>query len=325
VLSLNCPAPPPCATCCCHTPPTTHPTALASPRLATPLCHPPELLSAAAHRRCSTTGTTSCSWQPPHIAPRPVAVLVLPAVFFRTRHAAPPLPELRPQPPRTPSAASTSSRSLCPLLDLKCILELPVPSLSHFRTHICTAFPLPELSTSPDLRRSSCSSSTAAATASPPRPTGAPQPAQICSRAPERPDHYAGELELPPPLALAVIPSIHRLLASAKHTISTTSSRGSSLATSPPPSGTPATRTPSTSLGPPPPAPVRRRYAASAPLFPNTGHPRDCRESLNFFTHLPLAADELPRPAQEGKPRCITQYFKLLHLCNLICIYYILH
>jgi hypothetical protein len=32
-----------------------------------------------------------------------------------------------------------------------------------------------------------------------------------------------------------------------------------------------------------------------------------------------------PSPAQEGKPRCIIQYFKLLHLYNLICIYYILH
>jgi hypothetical protein len=28
-----------------------------------------------------------------------------------------------------------------------------------------------------------------------------------------------------------------------------------------------------------------------------------------------------PSPAQEGKPRCITQYFKLLHLYNFILIY----
>jgi hypothetical protein len=27
-----------------------------------------------------------------------------------------------------------------------------------------------------------------------------------------------------------------------------------------------------------------------------------------------------PSPAQEGKPRCITQYFKLLHLYNFILI-----
>jgi hypothetical protein len=32
-----------------------------------------------------------------------------------------------------------------------------------------------------------------------------------------------------------------------------------------------------------------------------------------------------PSPANEGKPRCITQYFKLLYLCNSILIYYISH
>jgi hypothetical protein len=32
-----------------------------------------------------------------------------------------------------------------------------------------------------------------------------------------------------------------------------------------------------------------------------------------------------PSPANEGKPWCITQYFKLLHLCNSILIYYISH
>jgi hypothetical protein len=32
-----------------------------------------------------------------------------------------------------------------------------------------------------------------------------------------------------------------------------------------------------------------------------------------------------PSPTHKGKPRCIIQYFKLLHLCNPICIYYILH
>jgi hypothetical protein len=80
-----------------------------------------------------------------------------------------------------------------------------------------------------------------------------------------------------------------------QHTISNTSSLGSSLATSPSLSCPPATGTPTLSLGPPPPAPVYRRYAASALLFPNTGHPRDHRESLNFFPHLPLAAGEPPR------------------------------
>jgi hypothetical protein len=28
-----------------------------------------------------------------------------------------------------------------------------------------------------------------------------------------------------------------------------------------------------------------------------------------------------PSPAQEGKPRCITQYLKLLHLCSFILMY----
>jgi hypothetical protein len=119
--------------------------------------------------------------------------------------------------------------------------------------------------------------------------------AQFHSPALDRPNHYAGELELPPPLGLAVIPMIYRLSVPAKCTISTTSSRGSFLATSPPLSYPPATGTPPSSLGAPPPAPIRRRTAASAPLFPNTGHPRDRREPLNLFPHFPLAAGEPPR------------------------------
>jgi hypothetical protein len=169
-------------------------------------------------------------------------------------------------------------------------------------THISMAISFPDHRASPDLLRSFCSPSTAAHAAShprpsapraPPPPTGAPQPAQSRSCAPERPDHYAGELELPPPLGLTVVPLIHRLLALAKHIISTTSSRRSCLATSPPPSCSPATETPMTFLGPPPPAPVRRRYAATAPLCLNPGHPRDRRELLGISPHLPLAAGEL--------------------------------
>jgi hypothetical protein len=171
------------------------------------------------------------------------------------------------------------------------------------RTHISTVISFPDHRASPDLLRSFCSPSTATHAAShprpsapraPPRPTGAPQPSQFRSRAPERSDHYAGELELPPLLGLTIVPSIHRLLAPAKHTASTTSSRGSCLATSPPPSCPPTTGTPTTSLGPPPLAPVCRRYAASVPFFPDTGHPRDRRESLSISPHLPLAAGELP-------------------------------
>jgi hypothetical protein len=275
---------------------------LSLPRHA--VCHPPGLLSAAAHRRCSPTGATSCFWQPPRVAPRPAAARVLPAVFSRVFHASPPLPELRPRPPRTSSAASTCSRSPCLLLNLKHILELPVHSLLHSRTHIFTALLLPERAAPPELRRSSCSSSTAAAVAShprssalaaPPQPTEAHRPAQFRSLAPERLDHYAGELELPPPLGLAVVPPLRRLSAPDKHTTSPTSSRGSYLATSPPLSCPPATGTPLPFLRAPPPAPVRRRYAATAPLFPNTGHPRGRRELLNFFPHLPLAAGEPPR------------------------------
>jgi hypothetical protein len=41
--------------------------------------------------------------------------------------------------------------------------------------------------------------------------------------------------------------------------------------------------------------------------------------------NLEILDTPAPSPTQEGKPRCITQYFKLLHLCNPICIYYILH
>jgi hypothetical protein len=40
---------------------------------------------------------------------------------------------------------------------------------------------------------------------------------------------------------------------------------------------------------------------------------------------LEILDTSAPSPTQKGKPRCITQYFKLLHLCNPICIYYILH
>jgi hypothetical protein len=170
---------------------------------------------------------------------------------------------------------------------------MPLPALKHAQQLLCdllyslehlysTAFPLPGRSSSPDLRRNPWPPSTATHIASHPRssaprapsqPTGAPQPAQSRSRAPERPDHYAGELEFPPPLGLAVVPSIHRLLAPTKHTIRTTSSRESSLTTSPPPSCPPTTGTLMTSLEPPPPAPVRHRYAASALSSPTPATP----------------------------------------------------
>jgi hypothetical protein len=168
------------------------------------------------------------------------------------------------------------------LLDPKHVLELPTNPLLLSRVCISTALSFPEFSTLPEPRCSVCSPSTAAAAAShpqssdlaaPPRPTEAHKPAQFRSLALDQPDHSAGELELLPPLGLAVVPAIHCLLAPAAHTISTTSPRGSFLATSPPLSCPSATGTPSTSLGAPLPVSVRRRCAATVPLYPNTGHP----------------------------------------------------
>jgi hypothetical protein len=180
-------------------------------------------------------------------------------------------------PPRRAAAARASTRTAglpavalahpCLLLDLEHVLELPTDSLLRSHTCISTAFHFPEHPTSPEPRRSPGFPSTAASAAShprssaleaPPPPTGAPQPAQFRSLAQERPDHYAGELELPPPLGLAVVPPIHRLSAPDKYTTSTTSSRGSYLATSLALSCPPATGTPTPSLGTPLPVSVRR-------------------------------------------------------------------
>jgi hypothetical protein len=189
---------------------------------------------------------------------------------------------------------------------------LPTNSLLRSHTCISTAFRFPEHPTSPEPCRSPGFPSTATSTASHPRssalvalprPTEAHKPAQFRSHTRDRLDHYAGELELPPPLGLAVVPTIYCLLAPAKCTISTTSSRGSSLATSLLPSGTLATGMPTPSLGAPPPVSVRRRPAALALLFPNTGHPHDRRELLNLSPHFPLAVDEPPRRNLIGTDR----------------------
>jgi hypothetical protein len=205
---------------------------------------------------------------------------------------------------RAAEVASTCSCPPCLFLNLKHVLELPTNSLLPSRTCISTAFLFPELHTSPEPRRYLDSPSTAVAAAShprssapaaPPPPTDAHRPAQFHSPALDRPHHCAGELELPPPLGLTVVPTIHCLLAPAKQTTNTTSSRGSFLATSPPLSCSPATGTPSPPLGAPPPAPVYRRTAATVPLFPNTGHPHDRRELLNLSPHFPLTAGEPPR------------------------------
>jgi hypothetical protein len=80
-------------------------------------------------------------------------------------------------------AASTSYRSLCPLFNLKRILELPIHFLLRSRTHIFTAISIPDHCAPLDLLRSFCSPSTAPTAASHPqssapralpRPTGAP-------------------------------------------------------------------------------------------------------------------------------------------------------
>jgi hypothetical protein len=60
------------------------------------------------------------------------------------------------------------------------------------------------------------------------------------------------------------------------------------------------------------------------------GISEDPASVVETLTEAPNQSSEIfdtpaPCPAQEGKPRCITQYFKLLHLCNFILIYYILH
>jgi hypothetical protein len=104
------------------------------------------------------------------------------------------------------------------LLDPEHILKRPTHSPFLSRVYISTTLLFPGLSTSPDLRRSYCSSSTAAATATHPRssaraapqqPSKAHKPAQFHSPTLDRPNHSAGELELPPPLGLAIVPTIH--------------------------------------------------------------------------------------------------------------------
>jgi hypothetical protein len=157
-----------------------------------------------------------------------------------------------------------------------------VNSLLPSRTHISTVFLLPERYSSPELRLSSCPPSSAASAASHPRssalvalpqPTEAHRPVQFHFPALEQPGPQSRRARAPPPLGLAVVPTLRRLSAPAKHTTSTTSSRGSFLVTSPLLSCNPATGTPPSSRAALPPAPVHRRLAISAPLFVNTGHP----------------------------------------------------
>jgi hypothetical protein len=156
----------------------------------------------------------------------------------------------------------------------------------------------------PELRRCLSSPLSAASAAShprssapvaPPPHTDAHRPAEFHSPALEQPDHRAGEIKL---RRRSVSPSSRRSVTSQPPPSAPPAPhhpRGSVLATSPPPSSTPATGTPSPPLGAPLPAPIRHRLAVSAPLFPNTGHPRERRELLNLFPHFPLATGEPPR------------------------------
>jgi hypothetical protein len=258
-----------------------------------------------------------------------------PTPLFSAQRAAPaPRPPLRT--PCWPSPCSSTSRRRRPsrharrracqqLLhlrsappSLKACLGVPLDFFYPFHRAAFPLFPSSARVLSPELRRCLSSPSTAAsatshprssAPAAPPPPTDAHRPAQFRSPVLDRPDHRAGELELPPPLGLAVVLTIHCLLAPAKHTTSTTSPRGSFLATSPPLSYPPATRTPSPPLGAPLPAPVRRQQAATVPLFPNTDHPHDRRELLNLFPHFPLAVGEPPHWNLNATDRhpCVTR------------------
>jgi hypothetical protein len=59
---------------------------------------------------------------------------------------------------------------------------------------------------------------------------------------------------------------------------------------------------------------------------PEQGISEDQANITEDITEAPNQGSEVfdipdPSPAQEGKPRCITQYFKLLHLYSFLPIY----
>jgi hypothetical protein len=65
-------------------------------------------------------------------------------------------------------------------------------------------------------------------------------------------------------------------------------------------------------------------------LEQDQGFSEDSTNVAENLTEAPNQSSEFsdtpaPNPTQEGKPRCTTQYFKLLHLYNFILIYDILH
>jgi hypothetical protein len=65
-------------------------------------------------------------------------------------------------------------------------------------------------------------------------------------------------------------------------------------------------------------------------LEQDQGFSEDSTNVAENLTEAPNQSSEFsdtstPNPTQEGKPRCTTLYFKLLHLYNFILIYDILH
>jgi hypothetical protein len=129
VPSLNCPAPPLCAPRAAPAPrpPLTRPRgalfALPCRVVIRPNCSPP-LLTVVAALPAPPPASDSHHALLPGRPPLQFSPLSSPA----RATLPPPLPELRPRPPRSPPAARTSYRSLCPLFHLKRILELQCPS-----------------------------------------------------------------------------------------------------------------------------------------------------------------------------------------------------
>jgi hypothetical protein len=61
-------------------------------------------------------------------------------------------------------------------------------------------------------------------------------------------------------------------------------------------------------------------------LGQDQGFPEDPTQVVEGLTEAPNQSSEasdtsVPNPTQEGKPRCITQYFKLLHYAILYIVY----
>jgi hypothetical protein len=187
---------------------------------------------------CRALATPAPLPSAPRAAPAPAPPLStprwIPPPHAGSLPASPHRAAVAPSRPASHRLLAAAPARLCLLLDLEHILELPTDSLLRSHRCISTAFRFPELSTSPKPRRSLGSPSTTTAAASHPRssalaapqqPTEGHKPAQFRSPMLDRPDHSAGELELPLPLSLAVVPTIWCLLTLAKDIIVSSSTR----------------------------------------------------------------------------------------------------